>query len=456
MSESLHHTQEITLKLNDIARWLGVDAPEQDVSITGVSIDTRTLLPGNLFVTLTGSHTDGHVFIPDAIKRKAAAVLCTTPPDTCDVPVLVYPNLEDALGRMAKAYRDLMSCKVVALTGSNGKTSVKEMLAAILPKPVFKTPGNWNNHLGVPLSVMRLNPNHRFAVFELGANHAGEIAHTVAMVKPDVTLINNIGTAHIEGFGSLDGTARAKGEIHQGLHQEGVAVINADDAYKDSWNDVLHDKRVLRFSLHATDADVYTRHIHVDEMRHTHFTLVTGNDEVRVCLCLQGEHHIYNALAAATCARALGCSLDEIAEGLANFSGVEGRLTPREGEGGSLILDDTYNANVQSIRAGIDVLSIYPGMRILVLGDMTELGPHTKAHHEEVGRIAREKGIDMLLTYGVHSQAAKEAFGSSAEHFETQEALLLALKSRLNAETTVLVKGSRLSAMEHVVEGVLK
>jgi UDP-N-acetylmuramoyl-tripeptide--D-alanyl-D-alanine ligase len=450
------NVQTDTLRLFDIARWLGLALPDEDKPITGVSIDTRTLAVDNLFVALPGTKVDGHVFIADAVKQGAAAVLCTTLPHACEVPVLVYPDLEDALARMATAYRVHMPCRVVALTGSNGKTTVKEMLASILPKPVFATPGNWNNHLGVPLSVMQLNPTYRYAVFELGANHAGEIAHTVAMVKPHVTLINNIASAHIEGFGSLDGTARAKGEIHQGLCANGTAVINADDAYADSWHDELGDKSVLRFSAVRADVDVYARDICMVDAQNTRFQLVTQTEAVEVCLRVPGMHHVYNALAAATCALALGCPLSDIATGLLCFSGVAGRLTPRKGWAGALILDDTYNANVQSICAGIDVLSAYSGVRIAVLGDMVELGVHAEVCHAEVGDFARKKNIDMLLTCGMNSQATAAAFGDAGMHFKTQDALIEALKPHLNAETTVLVKGSRSSSMEHVVDHLLE
>lgn len=444
----------LNIKLSEVAASLDLTV-SQDVLITGFSIDTRTLEPGNLFVALRGTRVDGQQFIPEAMKRGASAILCTALCADCDVPQLVYPDLEHALGLIATAYRTSLSCPVVALTGSNGKTTVKEMLASILPKPAFATPGNWNNHLGVPLSIMQLNTHHRYAVLELGANHAGEIAYTAAMAKPDVTLINNISSAHIEGFGSIEGIAKAKGEIHQNLVPGGTAVINADDAYAHYWDEILCDKRVVRFSATKQDVDIYATAIDLNHADGPKFTLVTPSGKINISLHVPGMHHVLNALAAATCAYALNISLADIAAGLVKFTGVPGRLTPRKGRHGALILDDTYNANLSSVLAAICVLSARAGQRILVLGDMGELGEHSEAFHKEAGDAARAEGIDKLLTCGVQSKVAAHAFGEHAQHFETQDALLEALSPALDATTTVLVKGSRASAMEKVVNQLL-
>ena len=444
----------MSLHLNDIARWLNLSAPDA-IEITGVSIDTRTLMPGNLFVALPGTHVDGHDFILDAISLGAAAILCVKPQENLKIPVLIYPNLEEALALMATAYRATLSCRVVALTGSNGKTTVKEMLKAILLRDAFVTPGNWNNHLGVPLSILQLKPSHQYAVFELGANHVGEIAYTVAMVKPHVALINNIGSAHIEGFGSMEGTARAKGEIYEGLLPEGTAVINTDDDYAHFWDDLIQDKACLRFSSMHSKADVYAENIDLNNSEGAAFTLVTGSDERAIQLKVPGMHHVQNALAAVSCAEALEINLDTIAKGLARFTGVSGRLTSKITRTGAVILDDTYNANLNSVLTGINVLASHQGRRILVLGDMGELGKYAKEHHREVGEAAKRQGIDMLLTCGIASLAATDAFGDTAQHFDNQTALIEALKPVLDAKTTVLVKGSRSSAMEQVVQGLL-
>ncbi len=444
----------MSLRLIDIAKWLDLPLPV-DVVITGVSIDTRTLAPGNLFVAFEGEQVDGHDFIPDAIKRGAAAILCVRPQDALDVPVLLYPDLEKALALIASAYRDTLSCQVVALTGSNGKTTVKEMLKAILGAEAFATHGNLNNHLGVPLSILQLTPAHKYAVLELGANHIGEIAYTVAIAKPHVALVNNIGTAHIEGFGSVEGIARGKGEIYTGLSPGGTAVINDDDAYAHFWDDLLQEKHCVRFSSQSKNADVYAETIDLSRRAGVSFELVSGAERALVELSVPGGHHVQNALAAASCAQALGLDIPSIAEGLARFTGVSGRLTPKSTPQGALILDDTYNANLNSVLTGIAVLATYEGARILVLGDMGELGDYAKAHHHAVGEAARRQGIDLLLTCGDVSREATEAFGDSAQHFDNQQALIEMLKPKLDTKTTILVKGSRSSAMEQVVQGLL-
>ena len=445
------------MNISEIAQCLHIASPvDAGQDITGVSINTRTLKPGDLFVAFQGAHVDGHAFIADAIQRGAAAILSTKPQAGLDKPVLVYPNLDKALALIAAQHRAQLSCRVVALTGSNGKTTVKEMLSAILGSTAFVTPGNWNNHLGVPLSILQVMPSHQYAVFELGANHVGEIAQTVALVKPDVALINNIGSAHLEGFGSIEGIARGKGEIYEGLLADGTAVINAEDAYAHFWDDVIQDKQVLRFSSIDSEADVYASHIKVDTPGGAVFKLVMAAGSCDITLRVPGMHHVRNALAAASCASALGIGLSQISKGLMRFTGVSGRLMPKKTPIGALVLDDTYNANLNSVLTAINVLASYSGRRILVLGDMGELGDYAAQHHEAVGVAAKQEGIDVLLTCGIVSQAASKAFGESAQHFDDQTQLLEMLKPILSAETTVLVKGSRSSTMEHVVEGLFE
>lgn len=444
----------MSFNLTNIADWLGLSTPKY-TEITGVSIDTRSLKPGNLFVALRGTRVDGHAFISEAIQQGAAAILCIEPQVDLAIPVLLYPDLEKALALMATAYRQQLNCRVLALTGSNGKTTVKEMLAAILGEQAFVTPGNLNNHLGVPLSILQVKSSHQYAVFELGANHLGEIAYTVAMVKPDVALVNNIGPAHIEGFGSLDGTAKAKGEIYEGLSQGGTAIVNADDKYAHFWDDSISNQEVIRFSSVKQSVNIYAIDIQAEASSGTRFKLVSGQNICDVKLNVPGLHQVQNALAAASCAVALGFNLDEIAMGLANFSGVSGRLMPKKTEEGALVLDDTYNANLNSVLAGVKLLASHSGTRILVLGDMGELGDYTHAHHEAIGSAAKKEGIDKLFTCGIASEATSKAFGQSAQHFACQEDLIARLKPVLNAKTTVLVKGSRSSAMEQVVAGLL-
>lgn len=441
------------MDLVELTDALGLPCPS-NMPLTGVVIDSRQVQSGNLFVAIRGERFDGHAFLAEAESRGAAAVLCQQADSGVTIPQIEVPDTMAALTRWATSHRQRMSCKVVALTGSNGKTTTKEMIAAILPQPAHATRGNLNNHLGVPLSVLQLKPEHRYGVFELGANHLGEIAKTVAIVRPDVTLINNIAPAHIEGFGSIDGVARAKGEIHQGLALNGTAIINADDAYAHFWDDFLVGKRVIRFSREEP-AEVTARGLTFDKQGCGAFTLVTPSGESPIALLVPGVHNVSNALAAAACSVAMGIELPAIVTGLNEFTGVAGRMTFRRGRNQARIIDDTYNANLRSVLSALDVLAKYAGKRVFVFGDMGELGEWTKAHHEEVGKVAAELGIDLLLTCGAHSQYTTEAFGLSGSHFPSQTALVEALLPQLDPETTVLVKGSRSSAMEKVVEQVL-
>lgn len=421
-----------------------------DMTLSGLSIDSRQVKPGELFLALQGERLDGHRFIADAVAQGAAAIVCRERMPELAIPQLVVPDTQEALALIAMAHREHMTCPVVALTGSNGKTTVKEMVASILPKPAFATPGNLNNHIGVPLSLLSLNKAHRYAVFELGANHPGDIAQTVALVKPDVTLINNIGPAHLAGFGSIDGVARAKGEIHQGLAMGGTAVINADDAYAHAWDDVLVNKRTLLFSrMRATD--IHARDVQVTAEGTARFVLVVPEGESAIQLQVCGLHNVSNALAAAAAAQALGISLPEIVAGLSTFTGVAGRLTYLSGKQKAVIIDDTYNANLRSTLAALEVLAKRPGRRIFIFGDLGELGEWTVAHHEAVGLAARELGVDMMLTCGSHSEVAAQAFGVSAQHCVNQDDVVKQAISYLDDNTTVLVKGSRAAAMEKVV-----
>jgi UDP-N-acetylmuramoyl-tripeptide--D-alanyl-D-alanine ligase len=442
------------MKLSDLNRLLSESenalASGSETPILGFCIDSRQVKPGQVFVAIEGETFDGHDFMPQAVAAGAIGLICSRKVPALLVPQWVVLDTVEALGRIATFHRQSCPCPAIALTGSNGKTTVKEMIAAILPKPAFATKGNLNNHLGVPLSVLVLNDSHRFAVFELGANHPGEIAYTVAIANPQVTLINNVASAHIAGFGSLDGVAYAKGEIYEGLKEDGVAVINDDDHYAHFWDPILADKPTLRFSLSHT-ADVYATSLTFNAQGCGRFSLHTPHSQAWVELKVPGIHNVRNALAAAACTFALNITLDDIIAGLTNFSGVPGRMTYLNGKNQALIIDDTYNANLRSTLAAIDVLSQRQGLRIFVFGDMKELGDWSQQHHEEVGKMAREKGIDLLLTWGEHSQWTQQAFGDQAKHFQNKNELIQYILPKLDECTTVLVKGSRSSAMEEVV-----
>ena len=440
--------------LSEISAALNLDCPN-DVAFNGVCIDSRQVKPGNLFIAIRGERFDGQLFIKDAVDHGAVAVLCTEAIQGMDVPQLVVADTIRALAIVATAHRKKCSCAVIALTGSNGKTTVKEMIAAILPQPSYATPGNLNNHLGVPLSVLQLKDEHRYAVFELGANHLGEIAYTVAIVQPQVTLINNIAPAHIEGFGSIEGVASAKGEIHQGLAVNGTAVINDDDTYAHSWDSLLANRSTLRFSV-VNKTAVHARDICFNKEGCGQFILVLPSGEALVELQVAGIHNVSNALAAAACTHALGISLLEIAAGLRRFAGVAGRMTFLKGKNNALVIDDTYNANLRSSLTALDVLAKRQGRRIFVFGDMGELGPWSEMHHQEVGEVARDHGIEMLMTCGTRSECAARAYGVTAKHYHHQEELVHDLLNQLDANTTVLIKGSRSSMMEKIVHQLVE
>ncbi len=421
---------------------------------TGVCIDSRKVQPGNLFVAIRGENFDGDTFIQDAVEKGATGIICHRKVPALTIPQCVVSDTVGALAEMAAEHRNKLSCKVIALTGSNGKTSVKEMIASILPKPSFSTPGNLNNHIGVPLSVLQLTKEHAYAVFELGANHMGEIAHTVAIVKPMVTLINNIAPAHIGEFGSLDGVAHAKGEIYQGLLADGTAIINADDAYSHFWDDILANKKTMRFSI-KDSSDCYAQDIRFNDLGCAEFRLGIKHENSLIQLQVPGRHNVSNALAAASATYALGISIADIARGLQQFGGVSGRMSFKKGQNNAVVIDDTYNANLRSSLSAIEVLAQRPGRRIFVFGDMAELGQWSEQHHQEVGAAARDHGIDVLMTIGTKSMLASQAYGESAQHYQTQEALVADLLLQLNKDTTILIKGSRSSKMEKIVQQVV-
>lgn len=442
------------MKLDAIIQQLGcqlVCQPATSLTINAVCMDTRTLIPGCLFVAICGEQFDGHDFMAVAKEKGAVAILCERFDSELDVPQLVVNDSILALARIATRHRAEMSCPIIALTGSNGKTTVKEMIALILPEPSLATAGNFNNHIGAPLSVLQLKPHHRYAVFELGANHQGEIAHTVAIVQPNVTLINNIAPAHIEGFGSIEGVARAKGEIYQGLALGGTAIINDDDDFASFWDDLLIDKKIIRFSL-TKQTDVNAQSITLNSQGCATFTLVLPTGQETISLAIPGMHSVSNALAAASCCYAAGISITDIAAGLNRFKGVAGRMSYQLGKNQSTVIDDTYNANLRSVLTAIEVLAKHSGYRVLALGDMGELGDWTHAHHEEVGRFAKQQGIDLLVTCGQYSLYSSRSFGLLGRHYDSQEELARDLLSLLNKNTTVLVKGSRSARMEKIVQ----
>ncbi|MCC6202493.1 MAG: UDP-N-acetylmuramoyl-tripeptide--D-alanyl-D-alanine ligase [Gammaproteobacteria bacterium] len=440
------------MRLSEAAAALQASLAGADCEFHGVSTDTRTLVAGNLFVALRGERHDAHELLADAWRRGAAGFIVERPVTGAE-PCIVVADTRRALGDLAAAWRARFALPLVALTGSNGKTTVKEMLAAILrgAGPVLATKGNLNNDIGVPLTLFALGTQHRYAVLELGANHPGEIARLVDLVRPTVAAITLCAPAHLEGFGSIAGVARAKAEIFSRLDAGGTAVINGDDAFAADWRRAAGSARVLHFGL-GPDNDVSARNIEFLP-RHgtTRFELRSGDRTIAVTLALPGEHNVRNALAAAACARALGIDLAAVAAGLGQVRGVPGRLQPKPGRDGALLLDDTYNANPGSLAAAVATLMQYPGEHWLVLGDMGELGTETEELHRQAGAKARAAGVEHLVTIGPLARHAATAFGTGAESYPDVAAALPRLRQRVHQPAVLLLKASRAMRLERLV-----
>ncbi|WP_318385197.1 UDP-N-acetylmuramoyl-tripeptide--D-alanyl-D-alanine ligase [Enterobacter sp.] len=445
----------ISVSLSQLAEILHGKLHGQDLTLDAVTTDTRKLTPGCLFVALKGERFDAHDFVEKAKEGGAGALLVSRKLD-CDLPQVIVDDTRQAFGELAAWVRQQVPARVVALTGSSGKTSVKEMTAAILSEcgNTLYTAGNLNNDIGVPMTLLRLTPEHQFAVIELGANHQGEIAWTVGLTKPEAALVNNLAAAHLEGFGSLAGVAKAKGEIYTGLPLSGIAIMNADNNDWLNWQSVIGERKIWRFSPNAANSDFTATNVHVTS-HGTEFTLQTPTGDVEVLLPLPGRHNIANALAATALAMAVGASLDAVKVGLANLKAVPGRLFPIQLGENKLLLDDSYNANVGSMTAAAQVLSEMPGYRVMVVGDMAELGDESEACHAQVGEAAKAAGLDLVLSVGTLSKTISDASGSG-EHFNDKSAVIARLKTLVadHQIITVLVKGSRSAAMEEVVRAL--
>lgn len=424
----------------------------RDAVFTGVSTDTRTLAKGDLFVALTGPHFDGHGFLSEAIAAGAAGALLGRALET-PLPYVETPDTRRALGTLAAFWRSQFKMPLVAVTGSNGKTTVKEMLAAILAHrgKGCVTRGNLNNDIGVPLTLLRLRADDAYAVIEMGMNHRGEIDYLTRLARPTVALITNVGEAHLAGLGSVEAIARAKGEIFAGLAADGTAVINADDAYSELWESLAAPRRVVTFGLDRK-ADVSAEVAPAGDGCALRLKTPEGALDVR--LPLLGKHNALNALGATATALAAGAALSEVRAGLEKLKPVSGRLEVKSGINGARVIDDTYNANPASLAAGLQVLRDFPGERALVLGDMAELGPAAVDIHRRVGELAKSLGIQRLFALGELSRHAVESFGHGARHFDNPEALVDALIGCSHGEMTLLVKGSRVMRMERVVAGI--
>ncbi len=445
----------IAFQLSEAAQLLDGRLHGRDARFRSVSSDSRRLRTGDLFIALSGPNFDGHDYIGIAEQQGAVGAMVQRRVRSA-MPLLEVADTRRAMGELARAWRRRAAARVVGITGSNGKTTVKEMLAAILGRahPVLATEGNLNNDIGMPLTLMRLQ-DEPYAVVEMGANHIGEIAYLSRIAEPDVAVLNNAGRAHLEGFGSVEGVARAKAEILEGLRPEGVFVYNADDPHAGLWRALSAGRRCLGFGLDP-EAAVHSprggyRLRWVDDHFEAGFEIRLPEGGFEVGLRLAGAHNRMNALAATAAALALEVTPADIRAGLESMRPVRGRLCPLRAGSGARLVDDSYNANPDSVEAALAVLSVMPGRRLLVLGDLGELGAAQAELHAGLGRAASQQGVDLLLSCGRLSAHAAEHFDGESRHFEDQAALIDWLQRHLGPDDSVLVKGSRASAMDRVV-----
>lgn len=441
------------MKLSVMAQVLNAALIGEDREIRTFSSDTRSIQAGDMFIALSGENFDANTFVAQAAEKGAVAALVSRADANAKIPQIVVADTFKALGQLAKAWREQYpALSRVAITGSAGKTTTKEMTASIFREvgETLATLGNKNNEIGVPLTLLRLQGKEQYGVFELGANHKGEIAYTSGLVRPQAAVIVNVGSAHLEGFGSRLGIAEAKGEIYDGLTEGGLAIINMDDDFAVYWLDHCKGRQVLRISTQQT-ADVYATQIRQGERRGYVFTLHIGNDTAEVELQLLGRHNVPNAVAAAALAHACGVPIEKIRAGLNHTQPVKGRMILNVVGEQQYVIDDTYNANPSSMKAAIDVLADMPGRRVLVTGDMGELGSATESGHREVGEYAKMKKIDALYAVGQYSDFTAAGYGQGAKTSATQQVLIEELGKELEGVVTILVKGSRSARMENVV-----
>ncbi len=461
----------IEMTLAAIAKRLNANLLGKDTIVNQVITDSRILdhqtdNQQRLFIALKGPHYDAHQFL-ETLPKNLGGVVVDHQCDT-SIPQIIVQSTHTALAELARFNRLQSNAKVVAITGSSGKTTVKEMIASILTSvgKTLATQGNFNNDIGAPLTLLRIDQEHQFAVIELGANHEGEIAFTSDITQPDVAMVNNVSEAHLEGFGDIQGVARAKSEIYFSLQKDGIAVVNQDDSFAEFFEQRIECPSI-RYSI-KQPADVYASDIKIMENQTPSFNLHYAENTQRVELSVVGVHNVANAVAAASCCIAMGISLDVIAAGLQSASSVPGRLVVKTLPNGCKVIDDSYNANVSSMKAAIDLLAQFPGQRLLVAGDMGELGEQARECHEQIGAYAKQVGIEKLFSVGVLTQFAQRRFYAEGRkqiseseqltinkyHFSKQAELIKTLIKEANKGVTILVKGSRSARMENVVKAL--
>lgn len=435
------------MKMSAAAKSIHAVLQGNDAEFSGVSIDSRKIENKNLFLAIKGPNHDSHNYL-DQAEQNGAVGFVVEKPVNVKKPQMIVADTCMALGELAAIWRqDLRHTRFIGITGSNGKTTVKEMVASILTTSgnTVATKGNLNNHIGMPLTLLSVKPEHQYAIIEMGANHAKEIDYMANIAKPHVALVNNAGPAHLEGFGSIEGVAKAKGEIYGHVSHDGVAVINLDDKYADYWLDINSNNRVLTFSLGNQAADV------VGEFVNEKLIIRYLDQQIEIDLPLQGQHNHCNALAATTVAMALDVPMLNVKQGLESLKPVGGRLNSITLSAGNIIIDDTYNANSQSFKVAIDVLTSYPKSTVLIMGDMAELGQYADKQHAEIGLYAKQSKVDQFYCCGPLSKAAADSYGEQSLHFSDKQALIENIKVKQYKNTVFLVKGSRSMAMEEVL-----
>ncbi|WP_394244021.1 UDP-N-acetylmuramoyl-tripeptide--D-alanyl-D-alanine ligase [Vibrio astriarenae] len=450
----------IEVTLEQIAQITGGELHGNNTTVNSVSTDSRHIDSQGLFIALVGERFDAHEFIDEALAKKTGAVLVAHPIEQ-QVAQVVVKDTKLAMGQLAAWVHQQCDTKTLAITGSCGKTTVKEMCAAILEQKgsVLFTAGNFNNDIGVPLTLFRTTPEHDYSVIELGANHVGEIAYTTQLVKPSVAIVNNVAAAHLEGFGSIDGVKRAKGEIYQGLTADKVAIVNLDSQGEALWGDVLSDKHVLTFSANNEQADYYASNVIVNEDGYPSFLLHSPAGEQRVTLNLIGQHNVANALAAAALTAQFGATLKEIAHGLSHLAPVKGRVETVELNANVRLIDDSYNASVPAVKAAIELLGQFTGKRWLILGNMAELGQQSLELHRQLGEHAAPFNFDYILTYGDDARVISEE--CQGIHFDDHDTMIEYIRTELaNSLTasqqkhTLLVKGANSAGMFKVAKAL--
>ncbi len=467
------------------ANDLSADIAKKTI-IQGVSIDTRTIKSDDIFIALIGPNFNGHDYLQEAISKGAKAIIVSQYTAQLEVPVLKVSDTRIALGKLGAAIKQKLAPKTIGITGSSGKTTVKEMVNAILSKRgiVLATKGNFNNDIGVPLTLLELTEKHEYAVIEMGANHQGEIEYTCNLVKPDVAGIINAAPAHIEGFGSLFGVARAKSEIIKGLAPDAVAILNHDSQFFEFWQGKSSTQQILTFSYESDKGDFHAKSIFINHEGCAEFELVTPIGKVAIRLRVPGVHNVSNAVFSAALAISVGANLANVQQGLFDMQSVAGRLAVKIASSKVKVLDDTYNANVGSVKAALDLLASFDGFRVFVFGDMGELGDQAAMYHSQIGDYAQQHNIDALISCGplsVHASSAMQEKGMACNNNEAAfEALIKLIGPILNSEAginpipisdiamlmpenkieqkppvTILVKGSRSAHMEQVVEAIM-